>query len=273
MPDYRLTFQLIPWPFRTKELKTSLDPLAQAALTLRFALEDSWAETEKDQLIVCLAASDDQSAVDHAVSLANRFCVYLTLYQSQYFKAQIRSALNESQGRAAHIGGRLKCRSVRVFSPTYLGEDIKLAASGLSLKDPTLEKAVAYFYHALFLTYEVTEEVFGHESQDAPNPGRSAAFHDVLLLSGAILHHFKCAATIIGEPNDADFQSRYRKFDISEKLWCDTKKLWDIRSDWDVAHYTQGWEKLERLESHHQFAIETAQGVLRSYIDWRVKGG
>jgi hypothetical protein len=114
--------------------------------------------------------------------------------------------------------------------------------------------------------------IFGYASEDAPNPGRAAAFHEALLLSGAILHYFKCAVTIIGERGtDKDYQSRYRRFDIPEELKRETDRLGDIRNKWDIAHYKPGWEELEELESYHPDAMTAAQKVLQAYMNWRVK--
>jgi hypothetical protein len=95
MPNYILTFRLEPWPSTAEEeLETSVDWSKQTTLYQQLTLEEAQAETKDDRLVISLAATDDRAAVERGINLANRFCMFLSLYQAQYFKVRLSTALN-----------------------------------------------------------------------------------------------------------------------------------------------------------------------------------
>ena len=147
--------------------------------------------------------------------------------------------------------------SVTAYNLEGLAQQIDAAALACSISAPILDKATAYFYHALFMA-NAKERVTNFLS-----------FHANLIISEIILNYYKAVSTIIGDPSiDRDYQSRYRRFGISHALWSDAERLRELRNTYDIAHYTPDLEALKNINTHQRVAHITAQETIKAYTHW-----
>jgi hypothetical protein len=56
----------------------------------------------------------------------------------------------------------------------------------------------------------------------------------------------------------------------SQSVWQKAEDLRKLRNDYDVAHYTRGWEELENGEKHLGFALTVACEINKAYITWLI---
>jgi hypothetical protein len=153
-----------------------------------------------------IESADDQQAVERGIEIVNRFCALLSLNSGSYFTAEIVQATTESpqQRRRVPLPQVIPLLSVTAYNLEGLAQQIDATALACSISDPILDKATAYFYHALFMA-NAKERVTNFLS-----------FHANLIISEIILNYYKAVSTIIGDPSiDRDYQSRYRRFGIS----------------------------------------------------------
>jgi len=211
-----------------------------------------------------LDAADDNAAIETGIALANRFCTLLSCYDKNYFSVALVGGIQIGQKPFRNIPRPVSVTlmSVRGYGLTDLLSHITQACTASAFNDPALEKASAYFYHAVFERDQRNDSI----AQGTIDPG---SIHAKLITAEVCLNCYKAVSTILGDASvDKDYQSRYRKFGMATQLWKDAEKLRDLRNDFDVAHYTTDWGPLDAIQGQENFAIVTAQQVITDYVKW-----
>jgi hypothetical protein len=255
MAHFEVRFQLSP-PIFSLDPKFA-DKFAASKLAQPFALANAQAHIlPENQLALVLESSTAPAALEQAKMAAEKLCMLLTLGQRAYFKAQFKAVYDAHTGQPITLPRQLSVGGAHLYSIDYLAEDLEFAAPNVQLSDAILEKALAYFHHAMYMAEEL--ELY-----------TLVDFHELLILSDIVLHFYKSISTIIGEPGvDRDAQSRYRNFEIERELWDDTEKVRKLRNSYDAAHYSPGWQAIEKLQEEWDFARDVARRIITRYIRW-----
>jgi hypothetical protein len=144
------------------------------------------------------------------------------------------------------------------YNLDQVADALNSAATVAALADPTLDRALHYFEHALFFN--------ARRRELAPPPSR----HHRMIISAVFLSLWKAVTTIVGDPSrDADYQKRYRQFGL-DRTFFETKieRLRTLRNDYDVAHYTPTDEQSKEIEAIYGEAVSIAAEVIRHYRDY-----
>jgi hypothetical protein len=201
-----------------------------------------------------LTATDDAQALQRGVELVSRFCSFLSFNCGSYCSAELLQATTER--RRLLLPKAVQLLALRTYNLSGLSSQIADATAAANVpSNPVLDKAVAYFYHALLMS-----------EQQITNP---LSTHSKLMISEVILNYYKAVSTIIGDPSvDNDYQSRYKRFGIPKPLWDDAERLRKLRNEHDIAHYRPDLGALENIQQHRGFASATAQAIIKAYIRW-----
>ncbi len=233
----------------------TLPKYRDSPLTQEVVIGGAAAKFNDNYLIIRLDAPDDRTAVDRAMELASRLCLFLSVYEGKYFRAEVVRGLNKAEGRSVPIPKTARW-SARIYNLPQLQAAIREAAATSALADPLLEKATAYLHHALF-------------QQEERMRIDSGTFHFKLVTSEIFLNCYKAASTILGDPSvDGDYQSRYKRFGMQRELWKDGETLRGLRNHYDIAHYATDWGPLDNVQTQEAFALNTARQVIIAYANW-----
>jgi hypothetical protein len=144
--------------------------------------------------------------------------------------------------------------TVTVYDLEVLRGEVIAAAARLDLADATLDKALDYYEHALYLM------AAGPAPSWLPSTYRTAGH----LVAAAFLFLWKALSVVVGDPSiDGDYQKRYRELGLDYVFFRDTiEEIRRLRNEDDVAHYRLDASGLETLKQ--RFAM--AQGAVRRVV-------
>jgi hypothetical protein len=204
-----------------------------------------------------IEAMTEWDAIEQGFGIANSLCVFLSVYTNRYCSFDIIQATQEPEGKRVQLPVAVFLTSMTLFNLEELAKCFDETTLAYSVSDDILDKGAAYFYHALFMREEM---------QHITSP---LSFHAKLIISEVILNYHKAISTIIGDPSlDKDYQSRYRRFGISRRLWEDAEKIRGLRNNYDIAHYTPDLAALSNIDSHLGLSHKTAEQIIKAYIAW-----
>ena len=237
----------------------TLSKYRETPLSKQFVIGDINARIQDDHLTLGIEGSDEREVVERGRELADRLCVFLSVYNSNYFHNELLQAVDRTERRALPVRRRVTLLRLTPYDLTQAAQYFDAATSASSLQDESLEKAAAYLYHARFI---------GAEAERITDP---FSFHAKLVTSEIILNCFKSISTIIGDPRvdgRKEYETRYKGYGFPDEMWKEANRLYEVRSRYDIAHYSPGWEPLEKAKESKQFSLTTAQKVIVAYIAW-----
>lgn len=143
---------------------------------------------------------------------------------------------------------------VTMYSLPRIADAFKTAEQAVNVSDPRLEQALHYYDHALFL----------YSNRLAWTDMLSRHFKQ--LISAVFLNTWKAISTLIGEPGEKDYQSRYRALGFTQDYFTkDIEMVRQLRNDYDVAHYYADSGRLDEIEANFGHASRVATQVLTAY--------
>lgn len=222
-------------------------------VSVQFESESASLRLQDNYLTITFLAND-QTAFYQGMLRGTRFCVLLSAFQGRYYHPEFLQLLNAETGERVKTPTALPLGTFTLYSVEQLSKDAEKAL--LAVTNETLEKASAYFAHALFL-------------RQVPLPEGYPSFHQYHTSSQIVLNFYKATSTIFGEPGiDRDAQSRYKQFGISTEVWEEAERVRQLRNEFDIAHYTRDWKPTEELRAAQNKAQTVAQRVILAYVDW-----
>lgn len=200
-------------------------------------------------------ACDKEAALKSAIEIAQRFCRLLSLFTGEHFSPEF-NCLDNTTGQPGDsiLAGLLHKWRVVTYEVTWLPQDIEKTGAACTIQDEKLDKACAYFHHALWLRNEAWRFV---------DP---TSFDWTLLVSAAILNFYKAVALVLGHPIHMPTADKLKLDRTTRKR---IEEIYELRNEQDIAHPRLGWEGAkERVTT----AEAVAQEVLRSYVN-ALRGG
>jgi hypothetical protein len=184
MPDYQLVFLLHPpGIFGLPEEGKTVYPGAETAnlvgptvdtltgnlvvhgtlskyrdepLTREVSIAGAKLNIRDNYIYLQIESADDYKAVELGIGIVNRFCALLSVYNSYYCAAEIvQGTIDQgTERRRVLLPKLISLMSLTAYNLELLGQQIDAAKSAYAVSDPLLDKAVAYFYHALLMSNE-----------------------------------------------------------------------------------------------------------------------
>jgi hypothetical protein len=147
--------------------------------------------------------------------------------------------------------------TIAVYHLPTFKHQISSAAEFVAQSDEKLNRALAYYKHALILL------------DDAKNRIDHLSSTHYSAVSFCVLNLWKACAVILGDPavSGDGYQKRYRKIGLDDDFKQRLERLKDLRDDYDVAHYSlvrQDDVLKDRLED----AIRVAAEAIQAYRRW-----
>lgn len=208
-------------------------------------------------LYLNLKAPKEYLAIVRGMEIVNWLCTYLSVEKGTYFNARLVQAVNINKHTQVTVSKPLQKLPVRYYDLERLEKQIDVAGEACSFLDTALEKASAYFYHALFLTEEYGQAV---------NP---MSYHARLLIY-EIISNCARAVEAIFEDRGTGGNSGGQKFCPDEGLLEGFKRLKELVEEYDFDRFASSEERMifESSLEHQDFARNLAQEAIRSYIRW-----
>lgn len=142
--------------------------------------------------------------------------------------------------------------SMYAYNLPKIRDAVGEAAKATAISDRRYLRALGYHNHASFLSGHLAVAMLPDS-------------HRRHLAAAVFLNYWKAVSTLLGDPakKDRDHQRRYRKYGLSKDFFeKSVKRLYKLRNDYDVAHYSLDPEKLDQLKEEVGFALRTSEEVL-----------
>lgn len=217
--------------------------------------------TLKDNLLALnIEASSGQEAGRAAFEVVNRFTQHLTLSFITLFSYKLLYLENE-KGELVPLPKRILFTYTR-YNLDSLRTSIKDAERRLQLSDTSLDKAMQYYEHALFLFTPVGKMT------------DVSSKHYGFIISAAFLNLWKAASTIVGDPSvDKDYQKRYARLGFDRDFFeSSIEFVRERRNSYDVAHYHVGPDYVKDIETNFGKAKKVTERILHAYCEYLEKG-
>lgn len=206
----------------------------------------------RDNIAYCdVDAPTSGAAYIQAASAVDRLLQHLTLTLSQSLTYAPRHIIGEE---GLHPLPLTTLAHVTMYSLPRIADAFKTAEEFVGVSDARLDQALHYYDHALFLYSNRlvwTDMLSRHFRQ---------------LISAAFLNIWKAISTVIGEPGEKDYQSRYRMLGFTHDYFTkEIERVRQLRNDYDIAHYHEDRGRLEEVEANFGQASRVATEVLMAY--------
>jgi hypothetical protein len=218
------------------------------------------ASVEDNFITVVVEADDHSTAYRQVIPPLESLLAHLAV-DLRYTFSNRPIEMRDEADRPYRVPVRMDLLQLTRYNLTQVADALTSAASVAALADPTLDRALHYFEHALFL--------FARRRELAPPMTR----HHGMIISAVFLNLWKAVTTIVGDPSrDADYQKRYRRFGM-DRTFFETKieRLRTLRNDYDVAHYAPTPEPSAEIEATYGEAASIAAEVIRFYRDHLIR--
>jgi hypothetical protein len=150
---------------------------------------------------------------------------------------------------------------LRTYNLDELRDEVRQVQAYVGLNDDRLDRALTYFEHAVWL--------FEQQSQQGDFRSRHAS----QVASSIFLNSWKAITTIVGDPNEGDYQSRYRKLGLDYNFFKNgIDKITKMRNTLDIAHHHLDATVVEQVEEAMGEALGVAREVIARYRD-SIKAG
>jgi hypothetical protein len=229
------------------------------ALQMELDLGSCTASIEDNFITVILEAEDHSTAYQRAIPPLESLLAHLAVDLRHTFSHRP-IEIRDAQGRPYRVPVRMDFQ-VTLYKLDQVADAFNTAATVAALADPTLDRALHYFEHALFL--------FARRRELAPPMTR----HHGMIISAVFLNLWKAVTTIVGDPSrDRDYQKRYRQFGMDRTLFrTKIERLRELRNDYDVAHYAPTTAPSAEIEAVYGEAVSIAAEVIRHYRDHLIR--
>jgi hypothetical protein len=214
------------------------------------------ARIEDNFITISIEADDHSTAYQRTIPPLESLLAHLAVdlrHTLSYRPIEMRDA----EERPYPVPLRLDVLQLTQYKLDQVADALTIAATIAALADPTLDRALHYFEHALFL--------FARRRDLAPPLSR----HYRTIISAVFLNLWKAVTTIVGDPSrDRDYQRRYRRYGM-DRIFFQTKieRLRELRNDYDVAHYALTTVPSAEIEAVYGEAVSIAAEVIRHYRD------
>jgi hypothetical protein len=225
------------------------------ALRMNLDLGSCTATIEDNYITVSTEADDQSTAYRRAIPPLESLLAHLAVdlrHTFSYRPVEMRDA-----DGAPYRVPLTTYFQVTKYKLDQVADALTVAATVAALADPTLDRALHYFEHALFL--------YARRRELAPPLSR----HHRTIISAVFLNLWKAVTTIVGDPTrDADFQKRYRQFGMDRTFFLTKiERLRKFRNDYDVAHYAPTAAPSAEIEAVYGEAVSIDAEVIRHYRD------
>jgi hypothetical protein len=226
------------------------------AVRMNLDLGSCTASIEDNFITVVVEADDHSTAYQRVIPPLESVLAHLSVDLRQTFSYRPIEMRDEAD-RPYPVPVRADLLQLTRYNLDQVADALTTAATVAALADPTLDRALHYFEHALFL--------FVRRRALAPPMSR----HHRSIISAVFLNLWKAVTTIVGDPSrDADYQKRFWRFGM-DRTFFETKieRLRTFRNDYDVAHYAPTAEPSAEIEAVYGEAVSIAAEVIRHYRD------
>jgi hypothetical protein len=226
------------------------------AIAVSLTLGSCRADLRDNFLFVEVSADSDAEALELARVQADRFVQFLGA-SGRHWMAAIPRLVESSDHGDTPVNEAFTLSSVTTFDLAALQSRIEEAALAMATTDVRLDRAVAYFQHAMWLF------------QQRASLGDPFDSNSVMLMSSVVLNLWKAATSIIGDPNagDRDYQRRYRELGFDDTFFNDRiEPLRRLRNDADVAHYSLNVSLVHKVLQNFGQAVQTVGAIIASAV-------
>ena len=229
------------------------------ALRMNLDLGSCTARIEDNFITVSIEADDPSTAYQRAIPPLESLLAHLAVDLRHTFSYRA-IEMRDADERPYRVPARLDFQ-VTKYNLDQVADALTTAATVAALADPTLDRALHYFEHALFLN--------ARRREVAPPLSR----HHRMIISAVFLSLWKAVTTIVGDPSrDADYQKRFRQFGMDRTFFrTKIERLRTLRNDYDVAHYAPTPEPSAEIEAIYGEAASIAAEVIRFYRDHLIR--
>jgi hypothetical protein len=191
-----------------------------------------------------------------AQATVDRLLKHVALAARRSFSAELLVAEDENGNRQS-IQRSYEAVYLVVYDLDVMRAAIDQAGRALPLADERLERSLDYYEHALFLIGQGVTVRRGIVSR-----------HYDHTASAIFLNLWKAVTVIIGEPDERDYQSRYRMLGLDYDYFA-TKitRLKNLRDGYDVAHHHLDADRIEQVKAEYLEAVQIAKEVIGLYRD------
>jgi hypothetical protein len=226
------------------------------AVRMNLDLGSCTARIEDNFITVSIEADDHATAYQRVIPPLESLLAHLAVdlrHTFSYRPVEMRDA----DERPYRVPVRLDLLQLTHYKLAQVADALTTAATVAALADLTLDRALHYFEHALFL--------YARRRELAPPMTR----HHGMIISAVFLNLWKAVTTIVGDPSrDADYQKRYRLFGMDRAFFLTKiERLKKPRNDYDVAHHAPTTQASEEIEAVYGEAVSIAADVIRHYRD------
>lgn len=206
----------------------------------------------RDNIAYCeVDAATSGAAYFQAAGGIDQLLQHLTLTLSQSFTYRPRHIIGTE---GLHPLPFTMLAHVTTYSLESVADALRTTQEAMRVSDARLDQALHYYDHALFLysnRLRWTDMFSRHFRQ---------------LISAAFLNIWKAISTVIGEPGEKDYQSRYRSLGFTQDYFTkEVERVRQLRNDYDIAHYHEDGGRLEEVEANFGQATRVATQVLKAY--------
>jgi hypothetical protein len=224
------------------------------AVNMTLSLGSSTAHFQDNYLLIVIEGDEYDATRAEAQETADRLMKQLALGQGRSFSAELIAAEDDEGNRTPIL------HSVQAFALTTYDLDgmraaIAEAGRALPLSDERLERALDYYDHALYLI-----------ARNVRTQGGVVSRHYDFTVAAIFLNLWKAVTVIIGEPDERDYQSRYRTIGLDYEFFS-TKisRLKNLRDAYDVAHHHLDADRIEDVKAEYGEAANIAKEVISRY--------
>jgi hypothetical protein len=225
----------------------------EQAIRMNLDLGSCTARIEDNFITISIEADDHSTAYQRTIPPLESLLAHLAVdlrHTFSYRPVEIRDADERPYPLPIRLGFQLTH-----YKLDQVADALTTAATVAALADPTLDRALHYFEHALFL--------FSRRGELAPP--LSPHFHTII--SAVFLNLWKAVTTIVGDPARGEgYQKRYRQFGMDRTFFLNKiERLKKFRDDYDVAHYAPTAAPSKEIEAVYGEAVSIAAEVIRHY--------
>jgi hypothetical protein len=182
-------------------------------------------------------ADDADEAKAKLVTLVDRMLQHLALKYNVPLTYNGVIMQDEAGNQYPIRSASMRVADFRGYDLDELRNEVQQIQAYVALNDERLDRALTYFEHAVWL--------FEQRSQQGDVRSRHAA----QVASSIFLNLWKAITTIVGDPAERDYQSRYKKLGLDYRFFKERiDKVTRMRNDLDVAHHHLDPAILTQLE-------------------------
>jgi hypothetical protein len=211
-------------------------------------------QVEDNYVTLTVQADDADQARTKLVNSIDRLLQHLALKYNVPLSFNGVSMADENNNWYPIRSVQMNVVSFRAYNLDELRDEVRQVQAFISLNDERLDRALTYFEHAVWL--------FEQRSRQGDVRSRHAA----QVASSIFLNLWKAITTIVGDPDERDYQSRYKKLGLDYPFFKDgIDKVTRMRNSLDVAHYHLDPTVIAQVDEAIGEAVVVAREVITRY--------